>query len=235
MFLVLAALRKSGSTRTGAVGIGTSSPTAPLHVNSSSHPQIKFGGDSPLYYWGLDREPSAGDLQFTNANNSAEVVRMTITAAGNVGIGTTSPVYKIDGGFANQTWGWYLNTSYNSGFTYNTTERSLLIHTKSSENIDHIKFATGGAATERMRIESGGALLVTSNDIKSSISGAYYLFGANGTAGSPAYVTYSFVNDPNTGMYRGGADTLAFATAGSRRMTIDPSGNLLVGSSSARC
>jgi len=80
---------------------------------------------------------------------------------GNVGIaGQTNPTYKLDGGFADQTWGWYLNSSYNAGFTYNTTERSLLISTKSAENIDHIKFATGGAATERMRIDSSGNLLV---------------------------------------------------------------------------
>ena len=76
---------------------------------------------------------------------------------GNVGIaGQTNPTYKLDGGFADQTWGWYLNSSYNAGFTYNTTERSLLISTKSAENIDHIKFATGGAATERVRIDGAG-------------------------------------------------------------------------------
>jgi hypothetical protein len=85
------------------------------------------------------------------------------------------------------------------------------------------------SAAERMRIESGGALLVTSNDIKSSISGTYYLSGANGTAGSPTYVTYSFVDDANTGMYRVGADTLGFSTGGSERMRIDSSGNVLVG------
>ena len=78
---------------------------------------------------------------------------------GNVGIaGQTNPTYKLDGGFADQTWGWYLNSSYNAGFTYNTTERSLLISTKSAENIDHIKFATGGAATERVRIDGEGRL-----------------------------------------------------------------------------
>jgi hypothetical protein len=72
-----------------------------------------------------------------------------------------------------------------------------------------------------MRIESGGALLVTSNDIKSSISGTYYLSGANGTAGSPTYVTYSFVDDANTGMYRVGADTLGFSTGGSEKARPD--------------
>jgi hypothetical protein len=80
------------------------------------------------------------------------------------------------------------------------------------------------SSTERMRIEGGGALRITSNDIKSSISGTYYLSGANGNAGNPSYVTYGFVDDVNTGMYRSGADTLSFATGGTSRMSISSTG-----------
>ena len=79
----------------GNVGIGTTAPTAPIHINSASHPQVKFGGSNALYYWGLDREASAGDLAFTNANGGAETERMRITSAGNVGIGTPSPSAKL--------------------------------------------------------------------------------------------------------------------------------------------
>jgi hypothetical protein len=74
----------------GNVGIGTDSPTAPLHVNSASNPQIKFGGASAAFYWAFDREDSAGDFAITNANGGAETERMRITAGGNVGIGTTT-------------------------------------------------------------------------------------------------------------------------------------------------
>ncbi len=95
------------------------------------------------------------------AGTTSPVEAMRIDSAGRVGIaGQTNPTYNLDGGFADQTWGWYLNSSYNAGFTYNTTERSLLISTKSAENVDHIKFATGGAATERARIDGEGNLLV---------------------------------------------------------------------------
>ena len=41
------------------------------------------------------------------------------------------------------------------------------------------------------------------------------------------YIT--FASDTNTGLYRPGADILGFSTAGSERMRIDSSGNLLVG------
>jgi hypothetical protein len=147
----------------GNVGIGTTSPNQKFEVvggrsffsaNSENFAiGFRYSPSHATMYIGGTNSVSAPSIQFSNAGGGPLV---NITYDGNVGIGTTTPVYKIDGGFANQTWGWYLNTSYNSGFTYNTTERSLLIHTKSSENIDHIKFATGGAATERMRISSTG-------------------------------------------------------------------------------
>ncbi|MDB4716166.1 tail fiber domain-containing protein [bacterium] len=69
-----------------------------------------------------------------------------------------------------------------------------------------------------------GSTAHTAGDITNTISGTYNLNGANGTAGSAAYVTYSFKDDPNTGMYRAAADTLTFATGGSERMRIDNKG-----------
>jgi len=114
----------------------------------------------------------AGAMRFYTAGTNGSIAeRMRIDSSGNVGIGTSSPTYKIDGGFANQTWGWYLNASYSSGMTYNTTERSLSIHTKSAENIDHIKFATGGSATERMRITSAGAMTMGTTTSQTAVSG----------------------------------------------------------------
>jgi hypothetical protein len=71
-----------------------------------------------------------------------------------------------------------------------------------------------------------GSTAHTAGDITNTISGTYNINGANGTAGSPAYATYSFKDDPNTGMYRAGTDALAFTTAGSQRMKIDASGRV---------
>jgi len=77
-----------------------------------------------------------------------------------------------------------------------------------------------------------GSTAHTAGDITNTISGTYNLNGANGTAGSAAYVTYSFKDDVNTGMYRGGADTLSFATGGTERMRLDSSGHFLLGNTS---
>ena len=55
----------------------------------------------------------------------------------------------------------------------------------------------------------------------SAVSGAIKI--GDGAVGAPAY---SFTNDPDTGMYRIGANDLGFATNGVLRFQIDGSGNL---------
>src|SRR5210317_1024484 len=120
----------------------------------------------------------------TGIDDNATSTAITIDSSENVGIaGQTSPTYKFDGGFVDQTWGWYLSSAYNSGFTYNTTERSLLIHTKSADNLDHIKFAVGTSATERLRIGSAGQI---------GIGGANYgtdgqILTSTGATSAPAW------------------------------------------------
>jgi len=51
-----------------------------------------------------------------------------------------------------------------------------------------------------------------------------------GTAGAPALV---FNGDVNSGLFQPGADSLAIATAGAQRVTVDSSGRLLLGTTTA--
>ena len=159
-----------------SLGIGTSSPSQKLTLNSGYvQTGNGIGGAGGVRYptsaasadcrtWRTRSDMAGygdwGIEQSTTQNGETFVPQLLITASGNVGIGTSSPVYKIDGGFATQTWGWYLSSAYNAGFTYNTADRNLLIATKSADSSDHIKFATGVSATERMRIDSSGNVLV---------------------------------------------------------------------------
>ncbi len=99
---------------TGRVGIGTSTPAAPLDVKTTSSYVAQFNGSSPMYlglfendvyrgYWG-SFSGSAEDVDFgTGAGNTLGKLhltiqanpRLTIGSTGNVGIGTTSPNHKL--------------------------------------------------------------------------------------------------------------------------------------------
>lgn len=67
-----------------------------------------------------------------------------------------------------------------------------------------------------------GPEYTTGGDI--SLTGEVY--SGNGTAALPAY---SFTSDPDTGMYRSGADTLSWSIAGVRNMTLSASTFILPG------
>jgi len=71
---------------------------------------------------------------------------------------------------------------------------------------------------------AGASLTMTDGSLKSGVSGTFNINGATGTAGAPAYCTYGFNGDVNTGMYSGTADNVKFATAGTERMRIEGDG-----------
>jgi hypothetical protein len=179
------------------VGIGTTAPTAPLHVNSSSHPQINLGGASPLYYWGLDREASAGDLQFSNANNSAASVRMTLTAGGLVGIGTTAPSVKLA----------VIGDVY-LGDSASTSDGALTIGSSGAGSVVIKRTGTGATNSsmtfsttfstlgERMRIDGQGNVGIgTASPAYPLTLGNNKQFGALNTGGSA--VTLAILNGSN--------------------------------------
>lgn len=90
------------------VGIGTASPDAKLHVQSTGsdgvivrtttnvEPFIALQRNSGSNGVAVLRSIDGGDLRIdTGATGAAQVTKMTIEAGGNVGIGTTSPQVKL--------------------------------------------------------------------------------------------------------------------------------------------
>ena len=75
---------------TGNVGIGTTSPGQNLEINDASTPKIRFGRASS-YYWDIGQTSS--DFQFQSQTGGTI---MHLNYDGNVGIGTTSPDFKLD-------------------------------------------------------------------------------------------------------------------------------------------
>jgi len=93
----------------GNVGIGTTTPTAPLHIEGGTTSEvIKVEADANPYVRFVQNGTNVGFLQFSGgsaylSNQSAGSLlfrtnntdKMVITSAGNVGIGTTSPSYRL--------------------------------------------------------------------------------------------------------------------------------------------
>lgn len=97
----------------GNVGIGTESPSSPLHINSDLEHQIKVtasaasGASMQLYTAGgyayhvfsnssKDwRMGAYGGSAFQLVNHSDSTIPLTILSGGNVGIGTTGPTTKL--------------------------------------------------------------------------------------------------------------------------------------------
>jgi len=95
----------------GNLGIGTTSPVAPLHVSGVNNQGLRIGGgasaratlvssDNATNLWNLDN--SGGTLRIFredyNANGAGAngAVRIAVTDSGSVGIGTVSPAAKLD-------------------------------------------------------------------------------------------------------------------------------------------
>jgi hypothetical protein len=84
----------------GNVGIGITNPSKSLHVVSTSE-QLRLGYNLGTTYTDF-RTDSAGGLLINTATNSYIInyisgsEKMRITSGGNVGIGTTSPSYRLD-------------------------------------------------------------------------------------------------------------------------------------------
>ena len=202
------------SFSTIGLGVGTASPASKLHISGDANTRLqidatttqgifftKAGADN-----GTFRVDTDGNFEFYTKTVSQAMV---LTAAGNVGIGTTSPAVKLEVRGSGQilrvsdgtTGASIYSASGLFGFNNQTGEDGMFGSTASH----YLYFATNGS--ERMRIDSSGNLLVGTTSV--GTSAAKVIAIANGTApsSSPAGMGQLYV-ESGALKYRGSSGTV---------------------------
>jgi len=188
--------------------------------------------------WNITNVGSAGKLFI--GRNGLDV--MVMDNSGNVGIGTTSPNQsaaassstvvstkaKTSGGVAiTELIGLANNDNDKAGLisfiSQNATSALASIRglRYTSDTTGKLAFFTSG--TEKMRIDYNGNVGIGTTSPAAKLEIAGTIFAADGNKATPSY---SFTNDPDTGMFSDLANTLRFGTGANTRMTIEPSGEV---------
>lgn len=214
----------------GNVGIGTSSPTDRLVVQSSG--SIGGGatnansyftvtdGSTSLYHdpneifsdingtFHIGANHSNGKLRFQTGGTTA---RMDILANGNVGIGTSTPAFKLDVNGNIRANGYIRVNSGGSFRLYNSAGNGWVqLHYDESNNMLNVQRGIKPGTDSSIDLGSSAYkwLSVYSDTIKAG----------NGSNSAP---TYTFDGDTDTGMYRGSSNAIKFSTGGTQALLLD--------------
>jgi hypothetical protein len=215
------------------VGIGTTSPSAKLHVDAGTAEfkvQDAFNGgfngaqitgtNAALGFIGGNLDEyiltTLNDGSFRFYNPGGAGYALTLTNTGQFGIGTTNPQEKLDISAGN------IRLDDNREITWATTDANVgRVRITGSEAADIITFATDNS--EKMRLTNTGLGIGTTSP---SVS-----LDVNGSARAlNVYVSNNIIHDGDTNTFIGfDTDAIKLWTAGNERLRVNSSGNVGIG------
>ena len=153
--------------------LGTSTSVAQISSNRNPTTGTIYDSGRAVSYINLEALSGNSNIQFftSTTNNTNPTERMRIDSSGNVGIGKTPSSYnllEVNGDISTE-WGasptnigmkYFDGSQYYLGLTLVDSGRQTRVVSKSADNTGYIAFDTGSSATERMRINASGDVLV---------------------------------------------------------------------------
>jgi hypothetical protein len=230
-----AATFASSVTAAGAITLNNASANyATLNLNGAAGygAELKFGEATGGYLAAIRHNFNVGTgLEFYTGGLAVGNLRMYIAPTGNVGIGTSSPsgILQVQG-VQNGVSGKSLRLAYNSTYYVDYTENSINCY-----NNDFI-IGTGSSATERMRITSGGNVLIgtsTDNAGKLQVNGEIRMYGSTLFRGMSSN-TLQLCGGTSSSNVKidGSVEVVTIDTNGSERMRITSGGKVNINNTS---
>jgi len=233
----------------GNVGIGTNSPAGKLEVsggrswftaNSELYSiAFRYSSSTGVMYMGATNSVSTPSIQFSNSGGTALA---TIDYSGNVGIGTTSPDVKLQTNGIIKSGATGTNGEIQLARTSDGLGVGKVTMTEATQVMNYNNLLGSGIhsftinATERMRIDSSGNLLLgtssgtarlvvnggtSTSQIRWEVNNAAFVNEVSTNAAANAYVYKS--NDASYHVWK---------LSSSEAMRLDTSGNVGIGTSS---
>ena len=189
----------------GKVGIGTTSPSQPLHIkHPSGGTYLRLEDGSSSYKYDLGVENGQGNAFVLNDAN-ANAIRMVVKTDGKVGIGTTNPTRQLELKGANENGPLVIDTASGTHagiwLKENATDRWQVYSEASSGDLTFFNY---GTSEVDMRVKANGLVGIgTSSPTNNAATGGVtlgtskllHIHGSDGAAVK--------CSDPSTGSNRG--------------------------------